>query len=954
MFLSVLCIFGIVFSCNDAFASWTTDNNTKNPIGDTAEITPTKGDPVAYYTKSSTSYYFPTIEGAVDSATSAGGSLTIYVIPGVTTSIKRNITITSSLTLSLPYEGETIQNSSNSIASITASNFADCSNHNLRQTLVYIEEGIVVTNNGTINVGGVWGHKSGGAINIVSGKYCEIQMKKNSKIASTGTINCWGYIKEFYTTSGGSTVFDGSNSTIEATSGSIHIPFVIYDFTSAGETKTLVNNGVFPFAQYDFPNLQVSTKITYQAYLKVYLRVVVNGEIGEKDAILVGNSSNDPLFVLNSGAYITIKYTSKIPGLTTTASTVGNAALTTVKSYGTVTMNYMSINIPMITTVDTSSQPIGFNYRFICEIMSGTFTFNYSVKFMPGSYLLVEKDASLVVKKTLIFYDDTFNDNRPSGKHPYPQGYDTAYLMCNGVCRPESTAKIGGLIQTTNTTNTSTRGVFDLSNLGSSSIQASMVDGYGDVNIFENAHGQIFSPSLEGDTPSDSVFISGGQYLSTNMVWYGNKSNSYDLVITIRDISSSSTMLSYAVYQADNASGANQQLKVEGSSGPNTIQIDKGKYFKIVQEFGDGASVVSSPDGFSGSVLDTWVQCNGSFEIEMIPVESVTLNIGYEGTGVNHTSISYTIYYSATSSVGSTVYKDYSNYQNSSATILFPKNMYFKVVYSSGWSSGKTTNYEIPTNGLISGDSSKHVNTNVYRAVGNFKIIVHQDYCLVGDTLISMADGTQKAVKDIEAGDLVLVFNHETGQLDVAPITFNDRDESALMNVMYCNFSNGKSVGIIAEHGFFDLDTMRYEYIKEDNYSNFIGHRFYTEEGGEAVLTSVNVVSEYTESYSPTSFFHFDYFVEGMLSMPGGIAGLFNIFEYGDDLKYDEEAYNRDIELYGLFTYEDLAPLGVTEIMFEAYAGKYLKVALGKGILTEEYLAYLIERYGGFTEGQEP
>ena len=84
--------------------------------------------------------------------------------------------------------------------------------------------------------------------------------------------------------------------------------------------------------------------------------------------------------------------------------------------------------------------------------------------------------------------------------------------------------------------------------------------------------------------------------------------------------------------------------------------------------------------------------------------------------------------------------------------------------------------------------------------------------------------------------------------------------------------------------------------------------------------------------------------------MPGGITGLFNIFEYGNDLKYDEEAYNRDIELYGLFTYEDLAPLGVTEIMFEAYAGKYLKVALGKGILTEEYLAYLIERYGGFTD----
>ena len=84
--------------------------------------------------------------------------------------------------------------------------------------------------------------------------------------------------------------------------------------------------------------------------------------------------------------------------------------------------------------------------------------------------------------------------------------------------------------------------------------------------------------------------------------------------------------------------------------------------------------------------------------------------------------------------------------------------------------------------------------------------------------------------------------------------------------------------------------------------------------------------------------------------MPGGITGLFNIFEYADNLQYDQEKYAEDIAIYGLFTYEDLAPLGVSEIMFEAYAGQYLKVALGKGILTEEYLEYLIERYAHFTD----
>nr|MCR4910983.1 hypothetical protein [Bacilli bacterium] len=222
--------------------------------------------------------------------------------------------------------------------------------------------------------------------------------------------------------------------------------------------------------------------------------------------------------------------------------------------------------------------------------------------------------------------------------------------------------------------------------------------------------------------------------------------------------------------------------------------------------------------------------------------------------------------------------------------------------------------------------------------------------CLLPTSLITMADGTQKQVKDIVAGELVRVFNHETGQIDVAPITFNDYESATLCNVIYLDFSNGKSIGVIDEHGFFDLDTMRYEYITEENYLSFVGHRFYCEDGSTATLVNASIKEEYTECYSPTSFYHLDYFVEGMLSMPGGITGLFNIFEYADNLQYDQEKMAQDIETYGLFTIDDLAPLGVTEIMFEAYAGQYLKVALGKGILTEEYLAYLIERYGGFTE----
>lgn len=222
--------------------------------------------------------------------------------------------------------------------------------------------------------------------------------------------------------------------------------------------------------------------------------------------------------------------------------------------------------------------------------------------------------------------------------------------------------------------------------------------------------------------------------------------------------------------------------------------------------------------------------------------------------------------------------------------------------------------------------------------------------CVLPDTLVTMADGTKKPIKDVEPGDMILVMNHETGELDVSPVTFNESDEPTLFNVIHLVFSNGKDIGVISEHGFFDMNTMRYEYIDETNYRDFIGDEFYTEEGTTVTLVDSFVKKEYTGCYELPSFYHLNFFAEGILSIPGGITGLFNIFEYDLDLKYNEEAKARDIETYGLFTYEDLAPLGVTEIMFEAYAGKYLKVALGKGILTEEYLMYLINRYAHFTE----
>ena len=59
---------------------------------------------------------------------------------------------------------------------------------------------------------------------------------------------------------------------------------------------------------------------------------------------------------------------------------------------------------------------------------------------------------------------------------------------------------------------------------------------------------------------------------------------------------------------------------------------------------------------------------------------------------------------------------------------------------------------------------------------------------------------------------------------------------------------------------------------------------------------------------------------------------------------------NKDIEEYGLFTYEEFSLyFDINEYTFNVYNGKYLKVAFAKGMLDEEKINNYIERYGQYT-----
>jgi hypothetical protein len=224
--------------------------------------------------------------------------------------------------------------------------------------------------------------------------------------------------------------------------------------------------------------------------------------------------------------------------------------------------------------------------------------------------------------------------------------------------------------------------------------------------------------------------------------------------------------------------------------------------------------------------------------------------------------------------------------------------------------------------------------------------------CVTPETLVTLADGSQVRVDSLKGDEMLLVWNMETGKLDFAPIMFVDSDPEAEYEIIHLYFSDGTDVKVIYEHGFWDYDLNKYVYL--DRYADkYIGHTFAKQNGDKlekVTLTDVVIETELTTAWSPVTVGHLCYFVNGMLSMPGGVGGLFNIFEVdAETMTYDYEQMEKDIETYGLFTYEELnAICPLSEDMFNAAGGAYLKISMGKGNMTLDDLVYMINRYSKF------
>jgi len=1040
--------------------------------------------PVCY--NKSTSIYYTSIEKALNSASSGQ---TIYVIPGSNPTIKKDCTIASGVTLTLPHgvdlstsydsstkkltlvETESIEkwhdrdddlplyNSSASKATTYNNKSLAYSIAKYEKLKVTISDGVTLTNNGTLNIGGILSGGSG------SGKYAghtayyhaKIYLEGSAKINSNGTLYCYGYI--FGDGNKKSTVSFGSSSTSYA-------PFIVREHR--GGTAFLGWNQssktTTPFNRF-FVCSFINTNYAFfgGAILNGLCDLYASNRHNTTSIVLIGSSSKSGLVNLNSESSFT-GYLDK------------STQINYVNTYGGFTLKPLSMKIDVGFSLTISTEgllfPLSWYYDITLNNISGSSSectidcTNQDLKILPGASITINKGVKVNIAKLAIYDQEDSNKwtdtntkwTSSDGNTSYTPGNGYVYGKdtINGVSAIDIPGKLtvngslnvtdslGGSVYTNDSNANLTIANNNLTSdeiTGISGKDSYAVVKYGVIATTSysfSAKTKVFSSLTVGDstsninsnmsyisasdsnsnigfgTTSDSLLIDGvstitykegattNYSLSTNTL-IGNKvvwSSSNTSVATISGSMLNATLTTLGVGNVTiTASVYNDSELVQSISKDITIEEAGIPVTAITLNPDDTSSFIDSDGKLS---IGDYVNLNASVE----PSDAKNKTLSYSSNNSDVASVDSTgkvtmkgtgsAYITVSSTDGTNISKTYtvnvnSNVRVESFTLSSNSLTYTRTNSSGSETAGTVTINPTPNTAtinkdnirlsisseaksldssisdftitIISTDNSKVENAKCTVSISNgvngttltkpFSVSVtaeEQDKCVVEGTLISMADGSYKKVEDICSDDEVLVFNHENGKLESSKVIFNDCEELDYYKVIYCEFSNGSKVGVVSEHGFFSLEENKYVYIKEDNYLDYIGKKFITFDsyGNKIIVTLTNAYmeSKLCRVYSPVTEKTLNYFSEDMLSMPGGILGLFNIFEYDkDSLKYDEKKKLVDINKYGLLSLDDYNGL-IDEHIFDIFNGKYLGISIAKGLLSKEKIEELVKRYG--------
>ena len=240
-------------------------------------------------------------------------------------------------------------------------------------------------------------------------------------------------------------------------------------------------------------------------------------------------------------------------------------------------------------------------------------------------------------------------------------------------------------------------------------------------------------------------------------------------------------------------------------------------------------------------------------------------------------------------------------------------------------------------------DEGTNITTISQGSTGNVDLYAkwEKDACLAKGTMITMADGLRKTIEDLYEGDLIRVFDHNTGEVSNAKIMDYWQYEEKKSGLITLHFTNDIDVNIVTGHSFYNKEENKYVLLNACNVNEYIGKHFYNVDNNSwETLLSATYSDEKVDTFFIATEGQFDTVAEGMLNVEDGIYYVLrNTFDFDENMKVDQIKKSNDIKKYGLFDNSDFEYL--TEEAFEKYGAANLKVALGKGIITEEFLDIL-------------
>lgn len=928
---------------------------------------------------------FGTIEDAVaranENAKNGSGGTEVWVLPDITGNvvIKNSITINSGVKLILPYvyngkiESNKI-NSDNTVSSVYHNSYDSEGNipddeqnpmmadavatADLCSTKVIIAANVTVTVNGDFIVAGqLDGGKGNAKFSGQTGGYharLVLNDGVNIFVGTSGSFRVLGFVEDESSAS--------DPSCIEVL-GNLYQPLVIRDFKGGTFTsalyKDMESKGYAPFNQLQYMNIHAKVIIHYGGSFSGYTNIYANNKHNTCLSKYVGTTS-EYLVQLVEGARLVAEYNSK-------------TEIMDVHIYGGAIGNSLDQNVA---GTDVSSSEFLFALSWFYNITldadegkTAVYTMPYRYRLLPGGSLTVEKGATLYVEFLAVY--EEFKDTATYGKYPtkYPatssnsgKAMPAAKLVVNGTL---VAGTLGGKVYTTST-NGSAKIIVTKSNVATT-YEALTVSG--SSFLASVATYATFDWKLE--LYYNSSLMSGDVLLNIQYTASAeDKAWVLDLTETVEvELGNGyGVYTEYAVYTDANGKQYlgvydSRDSKVNGKitvvkNAPVTFYLTKNHL--LVEGGGTSATVSSGHGILSGTSVyeQEWLASSDKQPIiYYVPSfnlsgDEVDCSVTYYNLSLDNTAENSNAY--AVITINKTYNKN--KYDVTVSMTLTGIDTEYITVVSGAYESGSYT---------ATGSATATVTLNITLdnandgADLNVTVTITETEqansgggstgCVTPDTLITLADGTQVRVDSLTGDELLLVWNLETGKLDFAPIMFVDSEAMAECQVIYLYFSDGTVVKVIYEHGFWDYDLNRYVYLDENAY-DYIGHTFAKQNGDELAkvqLVDVEIRTEMATAWSPVTVGHLCYFVNGMLSMPGGVGGLFNIFEVdAETMTYDFEALERDIAEYGLFTYEELnAICPLTEDMFYAAGGAYLKISIAKGNLTMEELADMINRY---------